>query len=105
MLHLVFLIVSVMIFLCFEEIFALGSLCVLTLKALCGLQKLSPDIFQQINFRPAKLLPPPLPSSSSSSSCEGEGGESSDGVMVEMLCLALQANVSAYEETLGRVSP
>ncbi len=65
------------------------SLSTLTLEVLCGLQRLSPDMFQQVNFRPAKLLP-----SSLSSSAGADGDETR---------LALQANISAYESSLGQV--
>ena len=73
----------------FVELSSGCLLSVSTLKALCGIQRLSPDLFRQANFRPAKLLPSSPPARK-----EGEGEE---------VCLALQVNIAAYDGSLGQV--
>lgn len=65
-----------------------SSLSVLMLEVLCGLQCLSPDVFQQVHFRPAKLLP-----------SFHQEKEEEEGVR-----LALRININAFEENLAQVS-
>ena len=59
----------------------------MVLEVLCGLQRLSPDLFQQIHFSPAKLLP----------------STPSRLVSDEEVCLALQININAFQESFIQV--
>lgn len=72
-----------------------SPLSLLTLAVLRGLQKLSPDLLCQVNFSPAKLLPPfPSPA-------EAEAQRSVRGQ--QEVCLALQINLEASGESLCQV--
>ena len=78
-----------------------ASLSCVVLEILCGFQKLSPDVFQQVRFQPAKLLPPvPL-------GTPGGGGKAEEGPMDEArreeLCVTLKININAYMESFCQV--
>lgn len=83
-----------------------ASLSCVVLEILCGFQKLSPDVFQQVKFQPAKLLPPVPLVEPVVGGAQG-GGEAKEGLMDEErreeLCLTLKINISAYMESFCQV--
>ena len=67
----------------FSDLAGNSVLLSLTLQVLGGYQKLSPDIFTQVNFNPAKLLPSLLSHDSDKESCDPD-----------ILVLVLQLNLN-----------